>query len=560
MAKRLAVTISGAVSLGSYEAGVLFEIIDALKQHNNHPETLATGDFIKIDVITGASAGGMSATILAQKLLFEASSLDGPYTNCLYRPWVSDVSIDGLLNQHGNDNAKRSILSSQLVNDISVRYITARYAAHTDLSVEPHIAGASKISLGLALSNLNGIDYGLDMRPAGQFVYTKHQDQMTIGLDGTNAVDFDTLAQWEPLRRAALSCGAFPFAFSLVDLFRNKDDYPPVPPRVTSINPGQQFTYTDGGVFQNEPLGMAKNLVDVIDQHLNTESRFYLFVSPSSKDPNAVPEDHFHSAGVDYLGVAGRLLTSIFEQSRFQDWIEAGRINSKIDVFNRQAKALRDGLLKPAGDPGNISVASLKPMTDAVLPLLFCGNAVNQSRGITRLKQQFALEYQDIASRPGEATADAFIATLLTLETSAQIGHYDEMQIYGITANDPELASFELAAFAGFFDRSYRDHDYDVGRKKAKEFLQNPAIAGAGEIGPIRYTSQASRKIDASLSGLTLAKMDRAVRERVRDRLRDRIFDVLKEIGVQGFVWGPIVREGLDLALITPKLNDLLKL
>lgn len=560
MTKRLAITISGAVSLGSYEAGVLFEIIDALKQHNNHPDTVAAGDFIKIDVITGASAGGMSATILAQKLLFEASSLDGPYTNCLYRPWVSDVSIDGLLNQHGNDDAKRSILSSQLVDDLSVRYITARYAAHTDLPIETHIAGAGKISLGLALSNLNGIDYGLDMRPAGQFVYTKHQDQMTIALDGSNSADFDTFAQWEPLRKAALSCGAFPFAFSLVDLFRNKEDYPPMPPRVTNMNPGQQFTYTDGGVFQNEPIGMAKNLVDDIDKHLNTESRFYLFVSPSSKDPKAVPNNHFQSVGADYIGVAGRLLASIFEQSRFQDWIEVGRINNKIDLFNQQAKALRDGLVKPAGVAGNISAASLKPMTDAVLPLLFGGNALTQDAGISRLRKQFAQEYQDIVKGPGEPAAEAFIATLLALETAAQIGHYDEMKIYGITAADAELASFELAAFAGFFDRSYRDHDYDVGRQKAMEFLKNPAIANAGEIGPIRYTSQDSRKIDDSLHGLTLEKMDRTVREKVRDRLRDRIFAILKEIGVEGFVWGPIVREGLDLALITPKLNSLLKL
>jgi hypothetical protein len=32
--KRLAITISGAVSLGSYEAGVLFEVLRALKENN----------------------------------------------------------------------------------------------------------------------------------------------------------------------------------------------------------------------------------------------------------------------------------------------------------------------------------------------------------------------------------------------------------------------------------------------------------------------------------------------------------------------------------------------
>lgn len=34
MAKKLAITISCAVSLGSYEAGVAFEILDAVAQHS----------------------------------------------------------------------------------------------------------------------------------------------------------------------------------------------------------------------------------------------------------------------------------------------------------------------------------------------------------------------------------------------------------------------------------------------------------------------------------------------------------------------------------------------
>jgi hypothetical protein len=35
MPKRLAITIAGAVSLGSYEAGVLYEVLDAIHQHND---------------------------------------------------------------------------------------------------------------------------------------------------------------------------------------------------------------------------------------------------------------------------------------------------------------------------------------------------------------------------------------------------------------------------------------------------------------------------------------------------------------------------------------------
>ena len=413
---------------------------------------------------------------------------------------------------------------------------------------------------GRWLSNLNGVDYGLPLRPAGQFVYTKHQDQITTRLDGSKPEDFDTLDQWEPLRQAAVSCGAFPFAFGLVDLVRHGADYGPQPPLVTSILPGQRFTYTDGGTFQNEPLGMAKNLVDEIDNHQNSDSRFYLYVSPSAKNPLGVTHDAFNSDKASYVEVAGRLLLAIFQQARYRDWIEAERVNDKIDLFNARAKALHDGLLQPAGADGYITAASLQPMTDSLLPLLFQQNPAFQKQETDRLRQQFGQEYQQLTDVLGAAAADTYIATLLTLETAAQIGRFDEMKIYGITAEDSELASFELAAFAGFFDRSYRDHDYDVGRQKAQTFLQNPAIALPGEIGPIRYTPQPINEIDEDLNGLTMDKMDREVREKVRDRVRDRVMTILEEMGVEGFIWGPIVREGLNAALITPELNKVLKL
>ncbi len=34
MAKKLAITIAGAVCLGSYESGVVFEVFDAIAQHH----------------------------------------------------------------------------------------------------------------------------------------------------------------------------------------------------------------------------------------------------------------------------------------------------------------------------------------------------------------------------------------------------------------------------------------------------------------------------------------------------------------------------------------------
>src|ERR1700683_4505365 len=92
MAKKLAVTIAGAVSLGAYESGVLYEVLDAIAQHNKDAQA-PDAEKIVIDVLTGASAGGMTAIILAQKLLFNAEEFKGPYDNPVYNTWVERISL-----------------------------------------------------------------------------------------------------------------------------------------------------------------------------------------------------------------------------------------------------------------------------------------------------------------------------------------------------------------------------------------------------------------------------------------------------------------------------------
>ena len=93
----------------------------------------------------------------------------------------------------------------------------------------------------------------------------------------------DTPDFWDPLRKAAVACGAFPVAFRPQDLQRSAngepEDYPPDNLEPWDHDPST-FTYSDGGILQNQPLGIAKNLVDRIDHHMNQERRFYLFVSP----------------------------------------------------------------------------------------------------------------------------------------------------------------------------------------------------------------------------------------------------------------------------------------
>ena len=550
MKKKLAITISGAVSLGSYEAGVLYEVVRAIGQHNQNPKT-KTDDKIFIDVLTGASAGGMTATIAAQKLLYEAQSLAGEFSNAFYQPWVAEISIQRLLNLHGADNERQSIFSSEAVAEISEKYITGRYQSHLSPPPDPHPAlDADNLKLGLALSNLNGVDYSAPLRPAGQLIYTRFKDELIKEFDVQNPGAHDNGDVWEALRNAALSCGAFPFAFKVVEVARHLTEYN-LPDRATNLGNTAHFAYTDGGVFQNEPLSLAKRLVDSIDGHQNLESRFFLFVAPDLRKSSANAD--FNDQNANFISTATHLVGAIFGQSRFPDLLMAEELNREVMLLNSRAAGLKTML--DGKDKTTLAKAkTLRAAADLLLPALFDGtpdNALDDARA--RLKNQFASDYNKMEPQ----TRDTWIDSILTLERAAGLDETDEMTIYSITASDAELASSDLEAFAGFFDRSYREHDYLVGRRKAQAFLNTPGIFGLNA--PLNFQPEPVPEPDPDLDGLKLEDMDEGVREAVRDAFIDRANEIMKQAGVNWVIAGPIVREIVDI-VVKKKLNEVLKL
>ena len=64
----IALVLSGAVSLGSWEAGVLDELLGQLDRLNRDRETQ---DHFKIDVITGASAGALTAAMVGRAVMLD---------------------------------------------------------------------------------------------------------------------------------------------------------------------------------------------------------------------------------------------------------------------------------------------------------------------------------------------------------------------------------------------------------------------------------------------------------------------------------------------------------
>lgn len=563
MPYRLAIAISGAVSLGSYEAGVMFEVIRAIGMHNKAVSN--EDDQIKIDILTGASAGGMTAAILAQKLLFEAESLEHPNSNHLYEPWVNIADVKGMLQELDGDDPDKSILSSAFIASIAEQYLLARYQGNNNSKHNPHPAAAESIRIGLALSNMNGVDYGINVfdgaelaNPTSTFTYTKFQDSFTRIASETA----DNRAFWEEISTAARACGAFPFAFRPLHVSRKSSEYDYQDANLQERKfPDHAFTYTDGGVFNNSPLGMAKSLAEALDtEPRDYERRFYLYVSPDRKGSTANLSIQEENASM--LATAKALFGSIFQQGRFQDWIMTANFNQIIQEFDERAYGLRE-LLRRIPDSERDAMTGV---ADHLLDHIYANREKgkpSREQDFNRLKQQFMMdrEAQTLLDEQGEQSIEAWIKSVQVLEQSGRLGNKDEMRVYTITASDEELAGEGMAAFAGFFDSRFREFDYAVGRMKSREFLQNLKSQvqnyKSGRHLPLTAYELPNDlpAVSPSYSNATIADVDEQVRQALAERFTDRTERLLEQVGVS---W--LMRKPLMWFYIKGKIQEILKL
>jgi predicted acylesterase/phospholipase RssA len=418
MAKKLAIVISGAVSLGSYEAGVTYEVLEAIAQHNTNctdPEKR-----IEIDVITGASAGGITATVLAKALLCHGPTLRDPYRNPLYKAWVEKVKMvrsgpadpdDGLL-EVKKDLHAYSLLNNQALDRIANEILPDNFlecsrdcpvgGVHPAASTDTN--GVSEIVVGLALGNLNGFPLSITLNRESEgnstdlFVYSQYKDNFVFRIsrpskEPVSDLNLEELASyttgnpatktwkprkgllsrvtWSQLREITLSSGAFPFAFAVRKIVRHSDqaDQPDDPKAIYASRDSTRkakafpdhsdpfdgkYVYTDGGVFENEPIGLAFSLIESLskdkDAGINDPNRYFLFIAPGARKASSDPFRSHRKVDSktnpnndpDHILVAKALASAIMGQSRFQEWITEGNQAKVLAITSEDGILLGD--------------------------------------------------------------------------------------------------------------------------------------------------------------------------------------------------------------------------
>jgi predicted acylesterase/phospholipase RssA len=494
MAKRLAITIAGAVSLGSYEAGVLYELLRAIRTYNEAAP--AEDKKIYIDVLTGASAGGMTAAMVSQRLMYDAASLEGEFTNALYEAWVESISLMKLVRMRWSEKKWHSLFSSDLIDSIGQKMLIASMKSKGS---GPHAAVErlgdvpQTLRVGLALTNLNGIDYMIPI--AGNdddgFNYTTSVDQVIFKVA---ADDQNNGPLWKQMCAAAVASGAFPAAFRPRAIDREVQEYGDrLPANDADWVEGKTyvkwrgespypFAYSDGGVLQNQPLGIAKDLVDATvkdraarmgpSAFRDAHDRLYVFVAPHSVKSTA---ESLHAQKITIGDELRQLVNVYMRQAMFHDWIIAEGVNQKIRSLDQRASQLAEVMAARSLDVGSLLKASSE------LNALLMGN--EQPKRLARLQEQYSAEYDKVNQAAGSQAAKAFVSALATLEAAAHLEARDRMKIVAVIA-DPrkDLAGSGLSAFVGFFKKSYREHDYWVGRKKTREYLKRTDVKSILEV------------------------------------------------------------------------------
>ena len=229
----IGLVMAGAISAGAYTAGVIDFLIQALDEWEKAKEQarkdLADGKStdcpmheVRIKVMAGASAGGMTAGLAAGLVGMKFQSVTSlpptghrfePTNNNLYRSWVNTIDIDPLLGASDLAESGRplqSVLDSSILNQIADQAFVFENADAR--MARPYIA--DPLHVFLTVTNLRGVPYPVNFsnfRKQQQYEMMMHGDHMhfMLGRDAARG-GRRRHSGWSPtvspIRRAGASC------------------------------------------------------------------------------------------------------------------------------------------------------------------------------------------------------------------------------------------------------------------------------------------------------------------------------------------------------------------
>ncbi len=456
----LGINMEGAVSAGAYTAGVLDFLTEALEQWytaKSAANPAVPMHDISIDVFSGASAGGMCAAIASVMVQGPFQHIQNPAdasvtgtTNRFYESWVNKIDIEPLLQENDLANGKPvvSLLDSTIIDQIAEYALTPGPA-----TPRPYIADS--LTLFLTLTNVRGTPFSLNGDAVGSaeedvayYADRLHFETVRSPGDQTRFPSANPLpigsntGAWPLLKDAAKATGAFPLFLAPRAIERSVNDYLNSP---------------------WEPISDPVPACVQPDWPLKSGDT----VTTLNVDGGVTDNDPFQLAH-DYLAIHNPLAQLNPNTGNLENPRDADQANCAV-------LTVAPFPAKEQFDPDyNISAHS---GIFAMLPQLFTV-LISQSRFL------------------GESLTSVMCGTSCSRFVLAPSD-----------SDNPDQAALQcglLGAFGGFFERGFRAHDYQLGRRNCQKFLRD--CFRLSQDNPIMQGGLA--RLDAATGAAVIANFD----------------------------------------------------
>ncbi len=358
----LGFVLAGTASAGAYTAGVLdylLEALDAWQRAKEDGDPRAPPHEVVISTIAGTSGGGINGAIVVRAAGWQFPHGPDP-DNPLYTFWMGDGSnLQKLLipGPAAGIPGLSSVLNSAPIDVQASETISfTGQKLGTGDSPRRRAFLADPLRLFMTAGNLSGVPYTiqLDGESGLSHVLCAHGDYMRFALGVKDGVpnhpkcrpdeialssEAPADANWLRMRDAAMATGAFPLVLisrrltrplavagyrvaaipqedrqhAIVQLVPNWDELSagePDPDQSTFLN-------VDGGVFNNEPLELARTALAGFNSR-NKRDASQADRAVVMVDPFSDPETLQRPAPGKLATVAGAIITSLISQARFK--------------------------------------------------------------------------------------------------------------------------------------------------------------------------------------------------------------------------------------------------
>jgi hypothetical protein len=224
--------MAGAISAGAYSAGVMdfvFEALDAYEEAKAAPGWDGPTHDVRVPVMAGASAGGMTSAMSALHAYYDlehvrpAAPPPPPARNRLYSSWVTDISLEALLETTDLEGGReRGGVLSLLCCDVLDRIVDSAFVLEGPARRRNWVGGDDDRTLRvmLTLTNVRGVPYSFPVFGADsdeRYGMLNHADYFDFAVGdakaggGGLALDVENFADpaWTGFKTAALATGAF---------------------------------------------------------------------------------------------------------------------------------------------------------------------------------------------------------------------------------------------------------------------------------------------------------------------------------------------------------------